>query len=85
MAFLNWVSFRYLVQRLTTSKRRGRIALILGVKTLVVLGVVALIVLYLPIEPLAFIIGLSTLFLGIVTLSFIHTDSRNEVALEEDM
>ncbi|MCP4198350.1 MAG: hypothetical protein GY762_14465 [Proteobacteria bacterium] len=85
MAFFNWVSFRYLVHRLTTSKKRGRIALILGGKTLAVLGLVAVIVLFLPVHALAFIIGLSTLFLGIITLSFIHTDGPNEVALEEDL
>jgi uncharacterized membrane protein len=85
MAFFNWVSFRYLVHRLTTSKKRGRIALILGGKTLAVLVLVAVIVLFLPIHTLAFIIGLSTLFLGIITLSFIHPDGPNEVALEEDL
>jgi hypothetical protein len=85
MAFFNWVSFRYLVHRLTTSKSRGRIALILGGKTLAVLGLVAVIVLFLPVHAVAFIIGLSTLFLGIITLSFIHTDGPNEVALEEDL
>jgi hypothetical protein len=85
MAYFNWVSFRYLVHRLTKSKNRGRIALILGGKTLAILGLVALIVLFLPIHVLAFIIGLSTLFFGIITLSFIHTDGPNEVALEEDL
>ena len=85
MAFLNWKSFRYIMRRLTTSKKHGRVALILGAKTLAVLGSVALIVMFVPIDPVAFIIGLSTLFLGIVTLSFIHTGNRSGIALEEDL
>jgi hypothetical protein len=85
MAFFNWLSFRYLVHRMTTSKKRGRVAIILGCKTLAVMGLVALIVLFLPIHALAFVIGLSSLVLGIVTLSLIYTDGQNEVALEEDL
>ncbi len=85
MAFFNWLSFRYLVHRMTTSKKQGRLALILGGKILAVMGLVAVIVLFLPVHPLAFVIGLSSLLLGIVTLSLIYTDGPNEVALEEDL
>lgn len=84
LAFANWVGFRHLMSRLLVAKNRVRIAVLLGIKSIAILGVVALVVLYVPINMLAFIAGLSSLFLGIFTHSIRLAVSGGETATKED-
>lgn len=84
LAFVNWVGFRFLMSRLLHAKNRARFAVLLGMKSIAILAVVAVVVLYVPINMLAFIVGLSSLFLGIFTHSIRLAISGGETATKED-
>ena len=84
LAFVNWVGFRLLMSKLLTAKNRARFAILLGIKTIAILAIVAVVVLYVPINMLAFIAGLSSLFLGIFTHSIRLAISGGETATKED-
>lgn len=84
LAVVNWVGFRYLMSKLLHAKNRARFAVLLGGKSIAILGIVALVVLYVPINMLAFIAGLSSLFLGIFTHSIRLAVSGGETATKED-
>ncbi len=86
IAFFNWVGLRYLMERvISTDNKQARYGILLAIKAFFVLGVIALIVLFVPIEMLAFLIGLSSLVLGIFTHSIRYALLGGETALKEDL
>ncbi len=84
LAFGNWIGFRYLMQRLLSGKNRVRFAVLLAGKSFAILGIVSLLVLYAPLNMIAFVIGLSSLFLGIFTHSIRLLIAGGEAVYKED-
>lgn len=67
-AVVNWRAFRSIGQRLVSGKRL-RYTVLLGLKFLVVLGAVAAVLWYLPVSPVAFFVGMSSMFVGITAFA----------------
>ncbi len=87
LASINWVGFRFFMTRLMNDKTKKRVhyGIALAVKTLVIFVLVALIIVYVPVNKIAFVVGLSSLMLGIFTCSFVSVLSgKGDVAMEKD-
>ena len=84
LAILNWIGFRYLVSRLIEGRNRTRAGLLLALKFLAILAAVSVVLLTVPINVIAFIMGISSLFLGIVTHAVCQALRPDSAALEED-
>lgn len=82
LASLNWLAFRTLVIRMADSAQKLGLGLLLAVKTIAVLVAIALMLKYLPIHPVAFLAGMSGLFLGIVTSTIAGALRPADSALE---
>ncbi|MBN2716228.1 MAG: hypothetical protein JXX14_10265 [Deltaproteobacteria bacterium] len=67
VAFVNWVLSRRLGVKLIFGEHQQRVAILLSIKMLVVIGVIVSILAFTPVEPVAFMIGLSVLVMGILT------------------
>ncbi len=63
----NWFVFRTLVVRMAGASHKLGFGVLLGVKTLALLGGLALLLTLLPVHPVALLAGMSGLFLGIVS------------------
>ena len=85
IASVNWVGFRYLMMRIVEGRNRARYGFLLALKTVLILGAVAVVVMYIPIHTIAFVVGISSLVLGIFTYSLLFALSSNESALKEDL
>jgi hypothetical protein len=84
LAALNWFGFRYLGLRFAASGAKVKLGVFLAVKTLLVFAVIGLVLLAKVVSPLAFMIGLSSLVLGIITRSAISALTEGDAALEEE-
>jgi hypothetical protein len=82
VASLNWIAFRKLAVRLVSSEQKVGLGVFLAVKTLMLLGGIVLLLTFLPIHPVAFLVGMSGLFAGIVSSSIGHTLNPTETPLE---
>jgi hypothetical protein len=70
---LNAYALRRIGQRvIRTFKRPGRALLLLNVKMAVLLAVVYLVVRYLPVDPIAFLVGISIFPVAIVIAALTH-------------
>jgi hypothetical protein len=85
LASINWLVFRALAVRLAASPQRLALGLLLGTKTAVLLGGIALILTYLPLSPIALLAGMSGLFLGIVTSTLTHSMQQAESPVERKL
>lgn len=84
LAAANWLAFRHAGLRFAASGARVRFGVFLAFKTILVFAAVALVVLSKVVSPLAFMLGLSSLVLGIITRSAIAALREGEAALEEE-
>lgn len=84
LAAANWLGFRHAGLRFAATGAKVRFGVFLAVKTLVVFAAVALVILSKVVSPLAFMLGLSSLVLGIITRSAIAAFKEGEAALEEE-
>ena len=84
LAFVNWISFRYLALRMAANGNMMRFGLFLAAKTLLLFGAVAVVILLLPVNPLAFILSLSSIVFGILTHAFKQSLAKGEAAMEKD-
>ncbi|MCP4604910.1 MAG: hypothetical protein GY847_31045 [Proteobacteria bacterium] len=84
-AFVNWTGFKYLMTRMVAARNQVRYGFFLAIKTVLILSIVALTVLFAPINMIAFIVGLSSLILGIFTHSIRIALLTGEAALKEDI
>lgn len=84
IALLNWMAFRYLGLRMMNPDQRMRFGLVLGVKSILLLGVIAVICLKFPINPVPLAIGFSSLILGIVTYSFGKSSETKDAAMNKE-
>ncbi len=73
-----------MLRLLTAKSGRGRIGVLLGLKTLMIFVAVAVVLILLPVHIVAFIIGLSSLVVGIMTQSFFQMLSEGEAVLKKD-
>ena len=85
LASINWLAFRSLATRMAASPQKLVLGLFLGIKTVVLLGGIALILTYLPLNPVALLAGMSGLFLGIVTSTITHSLKQAESAVERKL
>jgi hypothetical protein len=84
IAFVNWVGFRYLMARVVAGRNRARWGFLLAVKSTLALAAVAAVVMYAPVSVIAFVIGVSSLVLGILTYFVLFAKSNEETVLKED-
>jgi hypothetical protein len=84
LAAINWLGFRYLGLRFAASGAKARFGIFLAVKTILVFAAITLLLLSKVVHPLAFMIGLSALVLGIITRSAIAAVLAGESALKEE-
>lgn len=82
IAFINWVSFRYLAERMSMSRKKERVYILFGLKTVLVLTVVAIAILVFSVDGLGLLIGISSLVLGIVTYCGRQALGNSEIALK---
>ncbi len=87
IASLNWVGFRFLLSRLMEGATRKRAHYIIAfvLKILAVLSVVGAVIAFAPVNPFAFVAGLSSLMAGIFTGSLKHSLQREDAALEKEV
>lgn len=83
IATLNWLGFRWAGVRIAATEERGRFFVFLAVKTMAVLGVVALVLATGAVNAFAFVVGLSSLVAGILSRSAAQALAEGEAALEE--
>jgi hypothetical protein len=84
LAIVNWVGFRYAGTRFAATGSKARFGIFLAVKSALVFGAVALVMLSNSVDSLAFLIGLSALVLGVITRSVVTALGEGEAALEEE-
>jgi len=84
LAAINWLGFRYLGLRFAATGAKVKLGIFLAVKTLLVLVAIGLVLLARVVNPLAFMIGLSSLVLGIITRSAIAALAEGGAALKEE-
>ena len=67
IAFLNWIMSRRLGVKLIMEEHRNRITVLIAIKMVLIFGVILAVLVFTSIEHIAFMIGLSSLVLGIVS------------------
>ena len=85
LAILNWMAFRFIVLRMATSGNRLGFGLSLGIKSIAILGIITILVVLLPLNPVALTCGFSALFLGIVSYTFKQALDKGAAALKKDL
>ena len=85
VSYINWVMFRVFVPKLfhSNSKSTLRTAILLGGKLVLLAGVIAAIFYLVPMNRFAFVLGFSTLILGIFTHAFREILRGEEPVAEE--
>ena len=83
VALANWMGFRWAGIRMAATGEKSRFALFLGVKTIFILGMVGLVLASSLVEPLPFMIGLSSLVLGVLTKGALQALAEGDAALKE--
>lgn len=85
LAIVNWFGFRTLAARLVgNARRKGRVAILLVLKTIGIMGAVAAVMLFARINIAALIVGLSSLIIGISSHSIQQAISFKETVLKEE-
>ncbi len=85
----NWILMRHIGHKLVTSTdidegKGARLGLFLALKTVLMFGAVVAVLMFVPINTIAFVVGLSSLILGVLTHSVhqIFTQGRATVKRE---
>lgn len=84
IAFVNWLVSRWLGIRLAMAGNNWKMAIILGFKTVFILGVIGLVLTVTSVDPIAFMIGLSALVLGILSNGAIEVIAEGHKTLREE-
>jgi hypothetical protein len=84
LAALNWLGFRWVGTRMAATGNKKRFGIFLGIKTLAILVAVVLVLGTGRVSPVAFLVGLSSLVLGILTRSVHQGLSEGSAALKEE-
>jgi hypothetical protein len=85
LACLNFHALRRLIEMITVARSKGLLAGLVGAKMLVLMAVVWLLLKLLPVDVIAFTIGLSVFFLSILvaTIRLAIAQGRAAAAAEE--
>ena len=84
LAAVNWLGFRYLGLRFAATGAKAKFGIFLAAKTLLIFGAIGLVLVAKIVSPFAFMIGLSSLVLGIITRSAIAALTEGDTALKEE-
>lgn len=84
LGLANWMMFRYVVLRMAVSGNKLGFGVFMGVKSLAVMGIVTAVFLLLPVEPPAFIAGISSLFMGITSYFLVQSLKKGDQLLKKE-
>jgi len=84
LAAINWFGFSYLGLRFAATGAKTKFAIFLAAKTLLVFAAIGVVLLAKIVSPLAFMTGISSLVLGIITRSAIAALAEGDTALKEE-
>jgi hypothetical protein len=84
LAALNWLGFRWVGVRMAAAGNKKRFGIFLAIKTLAILVAVVLVLGTGRVEPVAFLVGLSSLVLGILTRSGHLALTEGSAAMREE-
>ena len=84
IGFVNWLGLKYLMARVIAGHNKARWGILLAAKFILILAVVTAVIFYLPVNVIAFGVGVSSLILGILTYTLLFAGSNEEQALKED-
>ena len=85
VATANWMAFRWLGIRMAATGNKNRFGVFLGVKTVAILAIVGLLLTTNDvIAPLPFMIGMSSLVLGILSRGAHQAIAEGDAVLRED-
>ena len=84
LAALNWLGFRWVGVRMAATGNKKRFGVFLAIKTIAILVAVVLVLGTGRVSPVAFLVGLSSLVLGILTRSAHRALTEDSAALREE-
>lgn len=84
LGLANWMMFRYVVLRMAVSGNKFGFGVFMGIKSLAVMGVITALFLLLPIQPPAFIAGISSLFMGITSYFLVQSLKKGDQLLKKE-
>ncbi len=84
LAALNWLGFRWVGVRMAATGNKKRFAVFLAIKTIAILVAVVLVLGTGRVSPVAFLVGLSSLVLGILTRSAHRALTDDNATLREE-
>ena len=84
LAALNWLGFRWVGVRMAATGNKKRFGVFLAIKTIGILVAVALVMSFGRVSPIAFLVGLSSLVLGILARSAHQALTQGNAALREE-
>ena len=84
LAALNWLGFRWVGVRMAATGNKKRFGVFLAIKTIGILVAVALVMGTGCVSPIAFLVGLSSLVLGILARSAHQALTQGNAALREE-
>ncbi len=84
LAALNWLGFRWVGVRMAATGSKKRFAVSLALKTIAILVAVVLVLGTGRVSPVAFLVGLSSLVLGILTRSAHRALTDDNATLREE-
>ena len=84
LAAFNWLGFRWVGVRMAATGNKKRFGVFLAIKTIGILVAVALVMGTGRVSPIAFLVGLSSLVLGILARSAHQALTQGNAALREE-
>ncbi len=84
LAAFNWLGFRWVGVRMAATGNKKRFGVFLAIKTIGILVAVALVMGTGSVSPIAFLVGLSSLVLGILARSAHQALTQGNAALREE-
>ena len=84
LAALNWLGFRWVGVRMAVTGNKKRFGVFLAIKTLAILVAVTLVMGTGHVSPIAFLVGLSSLVMGVLTRSTHRALAEGSAALREE-
>lgn len=84
VSLVNWIVLRWIGVRLVLAANKQRFAIFLGFKSVLTLGLILAILSASIVEPIAFLIGLSTLVLGVLSKGAVDAIAEGDKILREE-
>jgi len=82
----NWFVLRHLGLKMIApgDKSKARLGIFLALKSTAMLGAVILVLVFVPVHPVAFVVGISSLILGVMTHSIHQVFARDEMSTRRE-